>query len=235
MMFFVEYGASQIAPPAENHALRKRIMALLLTLVISLYAIFSTGDAETMIFAMVLLIPLAVDALCEPLIGIPSLYLRLRKFRVLRWLFYPGWASGFLFVSLLMVVLFLITFLLERDLEVWMVGLVAYNSLLFPFFFIRMLPVLQRKPLAAYFALQLLSLAFCLLVVFLEEIRFIADYDLFGSFFPLLGFFVGGNGGFDDLNLTLLCVVTVLMVSLILLKARRPFLQMQFLSKGGQG
>lgn len=234
MMFFVEYGASLIAPPAENHALRKRTMAVLLTLVISLYAIFSTGDAETMIFAMVLLIPLAVDALCEPLIGIPSLYHRLRKFRILRWLFYPGWASGFLFVSLLTFVLFLITFLLEGDLEVWLIGLAAYNSLIFPFFCIRIFPILHQKPLAAYVALQMLSLAFCLLMIFLQEIRFIPDYDLLGSFFPLLGFFVGADGNFNDLNLTLMLVVTLFMVSLILMKARRPFLQMQYLSQGGK-
>lgn len=233
MMFFVEYGASQIAPPAENHALRKRGLAILLTGVISLYALLGTGDAETMVLAMVLLIPLAVDALCEPLIGIPSVYLRLRKLRILRWLFYPGWASGYLFVSLLMALLFLVTYLLERDAEIWAGGLVAYNTLVLPFFCIRLIPALQRKPLAAYFAMQMLSLTFCLLVVFLEEVRFINDYFLLSHFFPMLGFFEGSDRGFDKLTPTLLMCVTLLMSSLILLKSRRPFLQMQYLSQGG--
>jgi len=234
MMFFVEYGASQIAPPAENHSLRKRLLALCLTLVLGSYALFYKQSAEPLGLCMFLLIPLAIDALCEPLIGIPSVYKKMRKFRFFRWFFYPGWVSGFFFVTLLFFLQLLMTFFLEGDPEVWIFGLVAYNTMLMPFFFTLLLPVLARKPLLAYVSLQGVSLVFCLLMVFVEEIKFISDYILLGHFVPLLGFFVIESEGINDLTPLLLMVSTILMVSIILLKARRPLVQMQLLSKGGQ-
>lgn len=235
MLFFVEYGASQIAPPAENHSLRKRMMAFGLSGILIVYAAVHVKEAYPVVIGLVMLTPIAVDALCEPLIGIPSLYSKARKFRGLRWLFYPGWASGFLFVTMVLALNFGGAFLIESDIEVLTAALVTYNTLLFPFVLIRLIPVLARKVLASYFILQVLCFMFCLLMVFLDEINFVRDFIVLGHFVPMLGFFVMMVEDIDDLLPGLLMVPTVLMVVLTLLNARRPFQQMQVLSKGTSG
>ncbi|MEX2607779.1 MAG: hypothetical protein WD708_10575 [Kiritimatiellia bacterium] len=232
MLFFVEYGASQIAPPAENHSLRKRMMAFVLSGILIVYAALHVREAYPVLIGLFMLAPIAVDALCEPLIGIPSLYIKARKFRALRWLLYPGWASGFLFVTVLLALIFVSAFLIEADAEILTAGLVTYNVLLFPFVLIRLIPILARKVLASYVLLQVTCFLFCLLILFLDEIRFISEYTVLGHFLPMLGFFVMTVGDIDELLPVLLMVPTVLMTVLTLLKARRPFLQMQVLSKG---
>lgn len=235
MMFCVEYGASQIAPPAENHALRKRMLALLLAVILTNFALWVDGSMRGIIISLVLLLPVTIDALCEPLIGIQSLYVKLKKFRFARWFFYPGWVSGFLFVSLLYWVQFLVIYLIEGDADVWTVGLVIYNILLFPFVCIRLVPFLGRKALVSYFSLQVMSFVFCLLMVFIEEIRFISDYIILGHLLPMLGLFVMADESVSDLHPFLLLVPTVIMLVITLMKARRPLMQMQHLSRGGEG
>lgn len=232
MLFFVEYGASQIAPPAENHSLRKRMMAFVLSAILIVYAAAYVQEAAPIVIGLLMLTPIAVDALCEPLIGIPSLYIKARKFRGLRWLLYPGWASGFLFVTLVLGVNFVAASLIDSDPEVLTVGLVTYNVLLFPFVLIRLIPVLARKVLASYFILQVVCFLFCILMEFLDEIRFVSDFIVLGHFVPTLGFFVMMVEDIDDLLPGMLMVPTIFMVVLTLMKARRPFRQMQVLSKG---
>ncbi|MDF3130066.1 hypothetical protein P0Y35_12735 [Kiritimatiellaeota bacterium B1221] len=235
MMLFVEYGASQIAPPAENHALRKRGLALLLSLILCLYAAFFDQAGAGVVMCLVVLIPIAIDALCEPLIGIKSLYVKLRKFRAARWLFYPGWVSGFLFVSLLFWTLFTLLVCLEGDEDIWLIGLVAYNTLIFPFACIRLFAALGRKALVTYFSVQVLSFAFCLLMIFLEEIHFISNFIVLGHLVPMLGFFVIAIEDVSDFHPWLLFFPTAVMLTLTLVKACRPLMQMQYLSKGEEG
>jgi len=235
MMFFVEYGASQIAPPAENHSLRKRMLALSLAVVLGSFACIVDDSIAGIILSLVLLIPVSIDALCEPLIGIPSVYLKLKKFRIARWLFYPGWVSGFLFVSLVYWILFSMMYLIEGDADIWTIGLIIYNILLFPFVCIRLVPFLGRKALVSYFSLQVISFVFCLLMVFIEEIHFISDYIILGHLLPMLGLFVMADESVSDLHPFLLLVPTGIMLVITLLKARRPLKQMQYLSRGGEG
>lgn len=233
MLSCIEYGASQIAPAAENHALRKRGFALMLTAVLGAYAFFYDRSGSPLVLCMVLQIPTAIDALCEPLIGIPSLYTRMRKFRMARWLFYPGWVSGYFFVTLLFFLQLLLVFVLEADPEVWIFGLVAYNTLLTPFLFLRLFPSLTKKPLLVYLVIQLGSLVFCLLMVFMEEISFISNYIVLGHFVPMLGFFVMESEDISDLMPILLVMPTLFLAVITLLRARKPLAQMQYLSRSG--
>lgn len=232
MMFFVEYGASLIAPPAENHAILKRVFALTMSLVLGLYGVLYRTSPGPVYLGMILLIPVAIDALCEHLIGIQSIYVRLRKLRFVRWLFYPGWVSGFIFVSLVTWMNLLFAFWADPDDEIWILGLVGYNALIWPFFWMRVIPFLTKKPLVSYVAIQIFSFILCMFVVFLDEVHFISNYTVLGHFLPVLGFFVIESEGISDLMLPLLSVNTAIMVMIALLKARRPLIQMHILSRG---
>ncbi len=235
MMLFVEYGASQIAPPAENHAIRKRGLALVLALILSIYSAVYSHSGVGVFVCMLALIPIAIDALCEPLIGIKSVYVKLRKFRSARWLFYPGWVSGFLFISILYWALMTLILVLEGDEDIILAGLVGYNTLIFPFVCIRLIPALGRKALLTYFCVQALSFAFCLLMIFLEEIHFVSDFIVMGHLVPMLGFFVMAIEDISDLQLSFLLFPTAVMLTITFMKARKPVMQMQYLSKGAQG
>lgn len=101
LAFALEYGAGLIAPPAENHALRKRALAFLLLGGIML-ARLAGAAWYIWIYGFVFLLPICVDALIEPMRFIASHYhangQRTRALRVPFRLFYPGWPAGVFFV-----------------------------------------------------------------------------------------------------------------------------------------
>ena len=99
--FLLDIGASQIAPQAENHATRKRLMTFVFVIVILSMAF--TGVEEGMVITLAALaITLAwIDALTERPSLVPSV---MRPFAARRftsfakYLLAPGWHTGILFV-----------------------------------------------------------------------------------------------------------------------------------------
>ena len=87
---FLEFGATRIAPPAENRSTRKRIIAMAAMVVIpALFAIPTTDGRFPCYLALLLIAPIAlVDALSEN----PR---RVRHSGL--WMLRPGWPSGAVF------------------------------------------------------------------------------------------------------------------------------------------
>ena len=94
----LEFGATRIAPPAENRSTRKRIIALGALLVIpALFLIPEIDGRYPSYIALMLIAPMAMaDALSEN----PRHVRRMKKWSL--WILRPGWPSGALF-SLVMV------------------------------------------------------------------------------------------------------------------------------------
>ncbi|MGB8854768.1 MAG: hypothetical protein WCC69_14535 [Pirellulales bacterium] len=100
----LEYTASRIAPLAENHALRKRTIALLIGF--AWLAIGARAPQPWVAVAMVALLPLvltyAVESLLERPVHLPSQAAALARFslpgRLAARLLTPGWATGLVFV-----------------------------------------------------------------------------------------------------------------------------------------
>lgn len=110
LLLTIEMAASRIAPPAENHAVRKRLIGLYLLVVApQLIALIPGGNTEFAFpLSLVFLIAVIVDALAEPLYNLVSPY---RPFfrrgalgRGLSVFFVPGWPSAAWFVFLLAIV-----------------------------------------------------------------------------------------------------------------------------------
>ncbi len=102
-------GASLIAPAAENHAIFRRIVALLAMLVIVPVAVLDMFDAEwTILLATIVGVPAILIALTEsaPLVATvcKPFVKRGPIARTIGWLFYPTWSSGLMFSMLLAII-----------------------------------------------------------------------------------------------------------------------------------
>lgn len=100
-----ELGVGKIAPAAENHATRKRLIAAALIAASILLGKFLHTDANLLLLlAGLAATPIFISSLGEVTVTVPSLY---RPFvrrgflgRAFGKLFYPGWASGLPFTLL---------------------------------------------------------------------------------------------------------------------------------------
>ncbi|HEX8311540.1 MAG TPA: hypothetical protein VF614_09505, partial [Chthoniobacteraceae bacterium] len=106
LFLMFEFGASKIAPPAEDHSWKKRSLAALLLL---LAAGVSFAAANTEWFTLltgVLILGVCLDALAEQPRLIPSIYHPFARRgvagRIAGRLLYPGWTSGVFFMLLML-------------------------------------------------------------------------------------------------------------------------------------
>jgi hypothetical protein len=105
LILMLEIGASKIAPAAENHAARKRLIGFLF--LATAFCVGSRPGAEPILLAaFILSLPICVTALCEEPEPIASIC---RPFVERGWIgrlagrvFYPGWPSGVFFSALLL-------------------------------------------------------------------------------------------------------------------------------------
>jgi hypothetical protein len=166
----LEIAASRIAPPVENHAVRKRLIGLYLLLVAPVLVLI-LGNANGIYgISLLFLVVVVVDALAEPqetLRAVHRPFLRMgRAGRLLSLFFTPGWASASWYVLLLVGLGGVLLFLQGRlnDAE-QMLEYVSYlGSLVFPAALIRLFIPNTRFFLAFYIGLQFLFAAVTFLV-----------------------------------------------------------------------
>ena len=111
ILLLLQWGAGRIAPPSENHEVRKRLTALSLILVAFISA--KLGAHEGVLYlALVFLIPVCIDALMGQPRAYPAIYTpfvkRGRVARLVGRYLYPGWPSGLLYSLLVLTLLFLL-------------------------------------------------------------------------------------------------------------------------------
>jgi len=188
MAFFIEYGASRIAPPAENHARWKRLIAVL-TLVLFAAVSLTDGNVELLLAPLFFLIPLLVGALCEPLYSIPGAYKSRYEVPVFTWLLLPGWPSGYLFTICMLLAHGVLALIVDFDDDIGLFFLILFNILIIPYVLIRCLKWLQVKPLLSYLGYQLAALLFAVMFMVLNEIGLNADgfTQFMGVILPTLG------------------------------------------------
>jgi len=101
VMLALYWGASRIAPPAENYSRWKRGLTLAL-LAIAPALVFATGQKSVIVvWPLIMLVALCMDALGEQPRFIPSIYAAFVRrgllTRIAGRFLYPGWPSGVLF------------------------------------------------------------------------------------------------------------------------------------------
>lgn len=164
----LEIGASKIAPPAENHAAKKRTLAFLL-LLISIGATLWTSDARMLtVLCGALALIVCLDALTEQIQMIPSIY---RPFvrrgfagQLLGRFLYPGWSSGLL-CTVVLIGGFAALFTTQRVLvksEHALLVLAFCGALLLPHALIRAFLPRTEKVLAFFIGIQVIFVAITL-------------------------------------------------------------------------
>jgi hypothetical protein len=164
----LEMAAARIAPAAENHAVRKRLIAVYFLLAGCFFTLLGLGkDGEMMSLALMLTAPVVIDALAEPTIFTPSLLRARTKFwRGFGYLVLPGWASAVWFVAAFSVVATIIFGLCgELSKTKDAVGYVAFfGALILPATLIRLFLPTTKHFLAIYMGLQFAFTALTILV-----------------------------------------------------------------------
>jgi hypothetical protein len=103
---FLEYAAARIAPAAENHAGRKRLLAIASAIAWVILGICGSRNAAgfTMLFTAPLMLCLTIESLLEKPVPIATLYRPFGRWRslgrVAAMVFTPGWVSGLPFVGI---------------------------------------------------------------------------------------------------------------------------------------
>jgi hypothetical protein len=223
----LEIAASRIAPPAENHALRKRLTGIYFLLVANLLVLLGAEASMVMGFTLLLLTVVVVDALSEPQQFVRSIYrpfLRLGVAgRVAALLLTPGWISASWFVAFLTVAGGGLLWLQgQRDDPNHILSHVAYlGGLLFPAALIRLFAPGTKYFLGIYIVLQLFFIVLTLLVSMMTSISH-EEIDHWLSALPSCTFLlVIFNRVEPDMTMEFLAVTGfATAVSLIILLAR---------------
>ena len=143
----LDFAASAIAPLSENRALKRRIVmlsflgvAMLISAGLMIYSntsgrITNTDDimSAILLISTLLFLPNMVIAFTEPPQVTPNVIRELsskKKLGPLRYLFYPGWPSGGLFVSVAIVILLVQVVLVSSEASVDLDELWYYFSFL---------------------------------------------------------------------------------------------------------
>jgi ABC-type transport system involved in multi-copper enzyme maturation permease subunit len=181
VLLLLEMGSERIAPIAENHALRIRVLALLLFLPGPLLLSWNGGE-ETLAYLWLgisapLLLAICMLSLNEPIRLVPATcapLLHVRKAGAF-WArsFYPGWAGAVRFTLIAFALLFAAVFLLPMDLgsdkqvETLAAMLGLLGGILFPVLLIRLFCRGIQPPrfgLLFYLLIQMAAVIFLVLV-----------------------------------------------------------------------
>jgi hypothetical protein len=150
----LEYAAARIAPPAENHAGRKRLLAFGITVAWVVAAAFGTTEAGmgTILVTLPLVLCYGVESLLERPAPIASLYRPFGRWgdagRLAAAVFTPGWATGVPFVAVVATLClagWTVFFGRHEPHSIWValtVGCLLVAAVFFP------LPLLVRVPRA---------------------------------------------------------------------------------------
>ena len=223
MMF--ELAVTRIAPAAENHAFRKRLLGFLIIGAIGALYYFSGRTARILLpLGVILLLPVCIASLCEEIKPIPSIYLPFVKRGVLGQLagmvFYPGWTSGLVFTILVYAGFIGIFYdgkqVIDEEGRLMLVSLAG--ALIMPLAVEKLFFGKLKKPAVVYFALQ----AFMFIAFLLA--RVLKDGPLSGWMslvapLPTSVLFLGTTNDIDnsDAHFFLLAVGVVLIGTLVVL------------------
>lgn len=171
--YVLEIGAARIAPPAENHAIAKRVLGLVL-IALGPIAIAFGADEAILLFNLAVLTPVCIDALCAPSRFVPGIYLpflRRRWGRLVGPFLLPGWPSGVLYTGVVFSLCagMLLAWGQFADPDVSLVVLSLAAALLMPVALILLIRPHTQRFGTVYFAIQLGLIILTGLFVMLNE------------------------------------------------------------------
>ncbi len=244
LLMMLEFGASKIAPSAENHSTPKRLLALLALLTAVIFTRFVTWSSPVPLLALPLIVPICIGALCEPTRGVASVYRPFTRFgffgKLAGRVLYPGWPSGVFFALLILLAV--------------LPGVVAHNhatgidrqrlllsqiaivgALFFPAALIQAFRPDVRRPGVVYILIQAAFAILVALASLLQSFHF-ADLRPLLAMIPTCALFFSSSSDSllaVDVPKVLIAVSAITAASLLLLfiKMRAPWREIRVLEK----
>lgn len=194
---FLEYGAAEIAPPAENHAFRKRLTAFLILGCAFLFKEIGNFEVMIALAMMVVLVVIGLSLIERPAV-ISSLYYRNATrpgpVRFLMKQFYPGWPFALGFCIVAWGACFVL-FRDELDDEKAALAYVSiFASLVWCAAVTHLLLPATRRPVGFFLLLQIACILLAMLASALQGIR-VTNAGLWLIPFPPAVFWQGIFGG----------------------------------------
>ena len=242
LLLMLEFGASKIAPTAENHATPRRLIGLIVLCGVAIFGRRDLLSSPLWVFSVLLLGPICIGALCEPPSFVPSIYHPFIRFG--RWgklagrLLYPGWPSGVLFSMVPLAVMFAVAYSQSRGAvgEKWILwaGLAAAGALYFPAAFLRIFLPRSRHPFVAYLGIQTILALLVVLAASLEASNS-TDFRPALAMIPTCGLLLSGSHVLDDGNILGVLIGTSLITAaslfFLLFTMRQPWREIRTLEK----
>lgn len=222
------WGASRIAPPAENHSRWKRLLTLAVTALLAAAAWAPNAEYEVLA-GLIILVPMCIDALGEQPRYIPSLYAPFARRglpgRIAGRFLYPGWPGGILFTLLACALYIAIAFQAGPPVSEHRRAMLCAlpGALFFPLALVLTFRPRARNIFVGYLGIQIACLIITLIAAALHA-TLNARFPLAPlSFLPPCAFVLhlGGNAGSDASWMPVTACVTSLSL-LLLLFATRP-------------
>lgn len=229
---FLEAAAASIAPAAENHALRKRLLALGCAAVVAgagMFASLRYFPAVALVLGLPVLVA-AVGALCERTVRFRRMHAAFARYgvagRAAAAVLTPGWATGLVFVALaggLVAAGLLAAAWLNNS---WVAACFSLTvaAIVFPLPLLLFLPRLKER-VTAYVAVQ----AICLVVFGIDAALITTPYGR-GSWsallapFPLAGLLRLFSDA-DSATVSMLGAAGLVVLAVILALVARPWLR----------
>lgn len=175
--FLLDLGASQIAPQAENHATRKRLITLVFVVAILAMALTGVDEEVAMALAAFALALAWIDAITERPSLLPSVMQPFEKNRLLsltKYLLAPGWHTGIFFLTASTLVFLGLTFITANPASSWSLDETALiisiiGALTYPLIFIHLFIPNSKQMFGMYMLIQVCTFIVALLISLVAE------------------------------------------------------------------
>jgi hypothetical protein len=242
LLLMLEFGASKIAPTAENHAASRRLIGLVVLCGVVIFQGRDLYSSPLWVCSLLLLGPICIGALCEPPSFVPSIYHPFVRFggwgKLAGRFLYPGWPSGVLFTMVPLAVMFAVGYYQSRGAvgEKWILwaGVAAAGALYFPAALIRVFLPRSQRPFVVYIGIQA---ALALLVAFgaILQTSNGVDFRFAIAMIPTCGLLLLGSQVLEDGNILRVLIgtglITVASFCFLLFKMREPWRKIRTLEK----
>lgn len=176
--FLLDLGASQIAPLSENHAVRKRLVALVFMLAILSLAFAGVNRTLVTVLATLAIVPAWVDAITERPAIVPRVlrpFAAKRIYSTAKYLLTPGWHTGILYLAFTAPILIVWLFYMipppssNELLEQWALFTSILGTISYPLIFIHLFIPKAKQMLGLYILIQCCTLLIASLIAFVSE------------------------------------------------------------------
>lgn len=234
LLLMVEFGASKIAPAAENHSTSRRLIGLMAICSVAVFGSRGLFTSPLWFCSLILLASICLGALCEPPSFIPSIYHPFARFggwgKLAGRFLYPGWPSGVFFTLLAVAAMLAVGCYYSRPaIEMnWILwaAVAGAGALYFPAALIRVFLPRAPRPFILYLGIQAalgLLVAFSALMATFNGV----DFRFAVAMIPTCGLLLLGSNILHDSNiLTALTgsgLITAASFGFLLFKMREPW------------